>query len=164
MVSAGLWHLDMATIMGGPLLRPRVDFLIDCLQRRWQALHRSNVPATSVRQQQAAAAPQGWQQARGEAGNEGVQEAEEGWGEEAAGEEQGNGPPIKRQRRAGTTAVARAEWQGAADAAKGEAALLPPCSLGPRGTPVASAELPSLEAFWRHYMSTSTPVVISGES
>ena len=57
--------------------------------------------------------------------------------------------------------IAACLGKGAAPAA--DAALLPPGSLGPRGTPVAAAELPSLEAFWRDYMSTDTPVVISGE-
>ncbi|EFN53058.1 hypothetical protein CHLNCDRAFT_36633 [Chlorella variabilis] len=49
---------------------------------------------------------------------------------------------------------------GSAEAA--DAALLPPGSLGPRGSPVAAADLPSLEAFWQSHMSAETPVVISG--
>ena len=136
-LSAGLWHLDMATIMGGALLRPRVDALIDRLQRRWQALHRS-APATE-------------------------QQLQRGDGQEGAAEEESGGQPAAKRQRGADAAAGEGHVAMAAAAEAVEAALLPPWSLGPRGSPVASAELPSLEAFWRHYMSTDTPVVISGE-
>ena len=148
-LAAALWHLDMAAIMGGPLLRLLVELLIQRLQRRWQQLHGA-----------AACRPPGKQQAEAQAAIEGV----EGGGEQ----------PAKRQRRGGGSGVASAaasaagggwaaETAAAAAVRAADAVLLPPGSLGPRGTPVATAELPSLEAFWRDYMSTDTPVVISGE-
>ena len=124
-LGAALWHLDMAAIMGGALLRRRVDALIDALQRRWQTLH-------------AAAA---WQPQAAQSGGE------------ASG-----GPPAKRAR-GEEAAAAGPEPAAAAD----DAAVLPPGSLGPRGTPVPVAELPSLEAFWRDHMAPGTPVVITGE-
>jgi hypothetical protein len=127
----------MATIMGGALLRPRVDALIDRLQRRWQALHRS-APATE-------------------------QQLPTGDGQEGAAEEEPGGQPAAKRQRGADAAAGEGHVAMAAAAEAVEAALLPPWSLGPRGSPVASAELPSLEAFWRHYMSTDTPVVISGE-
>lgn len=136
-LSSALWHLDMAAIMGGPLLRPRIDALIARLQRRWQALH-----GAAVWQ------PAGSRQPPGERGAEG-------------GSSSGGEPAAKRPRYGG--AEDRAAVAAAAAAAAGDAALLPPGSLGPRGTPVPVAELPSLEAFWRDYMSTGTPVVVTGE-
>lgn len=132
-LGAALWHLDMAAIMGGALLRLRVDALIDALQRRWQALH--GVAAW----QPQAAAPQ--DQAGGDSDSE---------------------PPAKRARGAAPGGAAPAAAPVVATAAAGAAAL-PPGSLGPRGTPVPEAELPSLEAFWRDFMSPGRPVVVTGE-
>lgn len=136
-LAAALWHLDMATIMGGPLLRRLVDALIDALQRRWQALHSS-------------AARVGKQHRQEQEQSAGQQ------GDEAGGQEGGEQPAAKRPRIAAGAAPA------GGGAAAGDAELLPPWSLGPRGVPVATSHLPSLEAFWRDYMSTETPVVISG--
>lgn len=150
-LAAALWHLDMAAIMGGPLLRSLVELLIQRLQRRWQQLH----GAAAWRP------PSGKHHTEAQAAVEGV----EGGGKQ----------PAKRQRRGGSSGLAAAaaataggEWAAETAAAAAvraaDAVLLPPGSLGPRGTPVATAELPPLEAFWRDYMSTDTPVVISGES
>ncbi|KAL4425057.1 hypothetical protein ABPG77_001835 [Micractinium sp. CCAP 211/92] len=147
-LAAALWHLDMAAIMGGPLLRGMVDALIDALQRRWQALHVGAAASVGPLQGQA------------------QQQAGRPLGGEAPGEPAGAEPAAKRPRTdasgaaAGPTVVAAGSAAVAPAAA--EAALLPPWSLGPRGLPVASAQLPSLEAFWRDYMSQGTPVVISG--
>lgn len=206
-LAAALWHLDMAAIMGGPLLRPLVDALIEELQQRWQALH-GGAAAAAAAAGTAEMKEQGW--------------AEQPAGSEAGGEQAGEQPAAKRARTAGgeaappdgaapaiaaaapggntagaapagtaaaagtaePAAAARTAGKAAAAAAAetarteatagtagaaapagtaaAEAALLPPWSLGPRGSPVAAAELPSLEAFWRDYMSQGTPVVISG--
>ncbi|KAL4422327.1 hypothetical protein ABPG75_008524 [Micractinium tetrahymenae] len=151
-LAAALWHLDMAAIMGGPLLRSLVDALIEALQRLWQALH------GGIR---GAAAPSGELREREQQG--GQQAHAEQQGGEAGGEQESELPAAKRPRMA-TSEAAAAGGEAAAKAAAGaaDAALLPPWSLGPRGLPVATAQLPSLEAFWRDYMSTETPVVISG--
>lgn len=147
-LAAALWHLDMAAIMGGALLRPLVDSLIHRQQRRWQQLHGAGKWQPPAGQRPVAAGSQEPQAAAG---------AGEGCAQ----------PPAKRRRQEGegapTAAAEEATAAAAAAAARAaDAALLPPGSLGPRGTPVAIAELPSLEAFWRDYMSTDTPVVVTG--
>ena len=149
-LGAALWHLDMAAIMGGPLLRGLVDGLIEALQRRWQQLHAPPVAAQASKEQQ--------QVVNDEERRQGAA------GAPAAGEQPAE-PPAKRRRAAaaeGDASAFAAVSAAAAAAAAVDAAHLPPWSLGPRGTPVASAQLPSLEAFWRDRMSTETPVVVSG--
>lgn len=145
-LGAALWHLDMAAIMGGALLRPAVDGLIEALQHRWQAVQRM---AAEV---EAAAAAGAQQQAQPERGGL---------------EERGHGPPGAEEVEAGGSGAlegrrAKRPRLAAGSAEAADAALLPPGSLGPRGSPVAAADLPSLEAFWQSHMSAETPVVISG--
>jgi hypothetical protein len=145
---AALWHLDMAAIMGGPLLRPLLDALIAALQARWQQLHAAAAAAAGAGTA-AAAAPQAEA-----AGEQSPGALEPGIAADAAAEEGDGGEGGRAAKRP----------RCAADSCQaGGGAALPPWSLGPRGTPVASAQLPSLEAFWRDYMAPGTPLVISGE-
>ncbi|KAI3424756.1 hypothetical protein D9Q98_008145 [Chlorella vulgaris] len=176
-LGAALWHLDMAAIMGGPLLRPAVDALVDALQRRWQYLH-CTAPEPPAQQEA------GQQEARQEEEvQEGAETEQQGGAAEAS--HAAAPPPSRPSKRPKLAAHAHAgtpvtggSGGGPAEAAAPPnsasqpaawppavvpaAVVLPPWSLGPKGSPVAAAHLPSLEAFWRQYMGPGSPAVISG--
>lgn len=155
-LSSALWHLDMAAIMGGGLLRRRVDALIASLQRRWQKLHAA-AAAASQRQQQR-------QQLSGPAGEPAAKRQRVGTAAAGGEDEEDGSRGAEGSSREGSIRAFHEQREAAAvaAAAAADAVFLPPWSLGPRGSPIATAHLPSLETFWRDYMSRDTPVVISG--
>jgi hypothetical protein len=166
-LEASLWHLDMAAIMGGPLLRPAVDGLIGVLQQRWQAVHgaaTATAAAAAGVDGAAGFARQAQQEQQEQAGlglisSSGRQEAKRAEVESGCSEA-AEGQRAKRPRLAAEAGVTGANQEQAGNGT----VLLPPGSLvGPPGSRVASAQLPSLEAFWQSYMSPGKPVLISGE-
>eukprot|EP00887_Chlorella_sp_A99_P001766 scaffold19.g1766.t1 len=141
-----LRHLDMAAMMGGPLLRPAVEPLIDGLQQRWQGLQEQLEAARGGPRQQAQQRP-----------STAPFEEDEQLPKRAKG---GAGPPAPHVAPGPAPAANGSGGAGAWPGAGGIA--LPPGSLGPRGTLLSAEELPSLEAFWRDYMSPQQPCMITG--
>lgn len=143
-----LRHLDMAAMMGGPLLRPAVDPLTSALMRRWQRLQ---PPRPRTQHSQPPPPPSPPQQG-----------ATEGRGG-------GQAPRAAKRARAVIAALAGGELPepGAVAAGPGVprapgSTTLPIWSLGPRGRVLPEEHLPSLESFWARYMSCGEPCVIAG--